>query len=131
MVKLSKVNKIKEQYNKLEKAFTNCEARFFYACKALTNINILKYVQKLGAGLDCVPFGFHYGNARGSSLTGEAALGVKYMHTYGKYCANMEADWDGQGWPAGIPEGHLADIAGSARPDAGGVEAGSFPAALP
>src|SRR2546421_9895288 len=46
-----------------------------------------------GSGLDCVPFGFHYGNARGSSLTGEAALGVKYMHTYGKYCANMEADW--------------------------------------
>ena len=46
--------KIKEQYNKLEKAFTNCEARFFYACKALTNINILKYIQQLGAGLDCV-----------------------------------------------------------------------------
>jgi len=46
--------KIKEQYNKLEKAFSNCEARFFYACKALTNINILKYVQQLGAGLDCV-----------------------------------------------------------------------------
>jgi len=46
--------KIKEQYSKLEKAFTNCEARFFYACKALTNINILKYIQQLGAGLDCV-----------------------------------------------------------------------------
>ena len=46
--------KIKEQYNKLEKAFSNCEARFFYACKALTNINILKYIQQLGAGLDCV-----------------------------------------------------------------------------
>ena len=46
--------KIREQYNKLEKAFANCEARFFYACKALTNINILKYIQQLGAGLDCV-----------------------------------------------------------------------------
>src|SRR6476659_7270294 len=46
--------KIKEQYNKLEKAFSNCEARFFYACKALTNINIQKYVQQLGAGLDYV-----------------------------------------------------------------------------
>ncbi|MBD0279159.1 MAG: diaminopimelate decarboxylase [Flavisolibacter sp.] len=46
--------KIKEQYETLEKAFHNCRARFFYACKALTNINILKYMQSLGAGLDCV-----------------------------------------------------------------------------
>lgn len=46
--------KIKEQYLALEQAFTNSNARFFYACKALTNINILKYIQSLGAGLDCV-----------------------------------------------------------------------------
>lgn len=46
--------KIKEQYDTLEKAFSGCKARFFYACKALTNINILKYINSLGAGLDCV-----------------------------------------------------------------------------
>lgn len=46
--------KIKEQYETLEKAFSGCKTRFFYACKALTNINILKYVNSLGAGLDCV-----------------------------------------------------------------------------
>jgi diaminopimelate decarboxylase len=46
--------KIKEQYQTLEKAFSDTHARFFYACKALTNINILKYVESLGAGLDCV-----------------------------------------------------------------------------
>ena len=46
--------KIKEQYENLDKAFSGCKARFFYACKALTNINILKYVNSLGAGLDCV-----------------------------------------------------------------------------
>lgn len=46
--------KIAEQYNKLIQAFTSTDARFFYACKALTNINILKYVKSLGAGLDCV-----------------------------------------------------------------------------
>ncbi|MFN2458150.1 MAG: diaminopimelate decarboxylase [Chitinophagaceae bacterium] len=46
--------KIKEQFEALEKAFKDCNARFFYACKALTNINILKYLQQLGAGLDCV-----------------------------------------------------------------------------
>jgi diaminopimelate decarboxylase len=46
--------KIKEQYNKLKKAFSATPTRFFYACKALTNINILKYMNELGAGLDCV-----------------------------------------------------------------------------
>jgi diaminopimelate decarboxylase len=46
--------KIKDQYETLEKAFSGCKARFFYACKALTNINILKYINSLGGGLDCV-----------------------------------------------------------------------------
>ena len=46
--------KIEEQLNELNKAFKNCNAKFFYACKALTNINILKLVHQLGAGLDCV-----------------------------------------------------------------------------
>src|SRR5690349_22048411 len=46
--------KISEQYQKLSKAFSGCKARFFYACKALSNINILKYMESLGAGLDCV-----------------------------------------------------------------------------
>ena len=36
------------------RAFKKCDAKFFYACKALTNINVLKYIQQLGAGLDCV-----------------------------------------------------------------------------
>lgn len=46
--------KIAEQYQKLQNAFTHTKARFFYACKALSNINILKYINQLGAGLDCV-----------------------------------------------------------------------------
>ena len=46
--------KIKEQYERLTKAFSGCQTRFFYACKALTNINVLKYMASLGAGLDCV-----------------------------------------------------------------------------
>ncbi len=46
--------KIKEQYSKLVNAFATSNAKFFYACKALTNINILKYMHQLGAGLDCV-----------------------------------------------------------------------------
>ena len=46
--------RIGQQYHKLQKAFNNSDARFFYACKSLTNINILKYIQSLGACLDCV-----------------------------------------------------------------------------
>ncbi|KAA2245776.1 diaminopimelate decarboxylase [Chitinophaga agrisoli] len=46
--------KIKIQYEKLQKAFTKTDARFFYACKALTNINVLKYINSLGCGLDTV-----------------------------------------------------------------------------
>lgn len=46
--------RIADQYKKLQKAFKNSNARFFYACKSLTNINVLKFVQSIGASLDCV-----------------------------------------------------------------------------
>ncbi|HRO41904.1 MAG TPA: diaminopimelate decarboxylase [Flavipsychrobacter sp.] len=46
--------KIAEQYNKLKEAFKGHPTKFFYACKALTNINILKYMKSIGANLDCV-----------------------------------------------------------------------------
>lgn len=45
--------KIKEQYNKLTTAFSRTNTLFFYASKALTNINILKYIGGLGANIDC------------------------------------------------------------------------------
>ncbi len=46
--------KIESQYKKLTAAFKNESTRFFYACKALSNINILKIIQQMGAGLDTV-----------------------------------------------------------------------------
>ena len=46
--------KIEEQLNELRDAFSGCASKFFYACKSLTNINILKLVKQLGANLDCV-----------------------------------------------------------------------------
>ena len=46
--------KIEEQYQKLKNAFANSHSKFFYACKALTNINILKWMKHIGASLDCV-----------------------------------------------------------------------------
>jgi diaminopimelate decarboxylase len=45
--------KIKEQYAKLQNAFNDSHTIFFYACKALTNINILRYIRNLGANVDC------------------------------------------------------------------------------
>lgn len=44
---------IQTQFQKLKQGFKK-HTRFFYACKALSNINILKYINQLGAGLDCV-----------------------------------------------------------------------------
>lgn len=46
-------DKIKDQYIKLTSAFKEIDTVFFYACKALTNINILKYIKSLGANVDC------------------------------------------------------------------------------
>ena len=37
--------KIKEQYKKLTTAFSIIDTNFFYACKALTNVSILKIYQ--------------------------------------------------------------------------------------
>ncbi len=45
--------RIRDQYQKLTTAFKDSNTVFFYACKALTNINILKYIHSLGANVDC------------------------------------------------------------------------------
>jgi diaminopimelate decarboxylase len=45
--------RIKEQYEKLLSAFKETDAKFFYAAKALTNTNILKYIRSLGCNVDC------------------------------------------------------------------------------
>ena len=45
---------ISHQYGKLAHAFRHWDARMFYACKSLTNLNVLKHIHSLGASLDCV-----------------------------------------------------------------------------
>jgi diaminopimelate decarboxylase len=47
-------NKIALQYKKLAKAFEGTKVKLNYACKALSNISILKYMHSLGSGLDAV-----------------------------------------------------------------------------
>ncbi len=45
--------KIAEQYSKLVTAFKKTDVKFFYACKALTNINVLSYIKSIDANIDC------------------------------------------------------------------------------
>lgn len=46
--------KMEKQYNQLVKAFKGTRIKIYYACKALTNLNIMKFFKGLGAGLDAV-----------------------------------------------------------------------------
>ncbi len=45
--------RIREQYQNLLDAFQGADVRFFYAAKALTNINVLRYVNSIGCNVDC------------------------------------------------------------------------------
>ena len=44
---------ITAQYQKLTAAFAKTDTKIFYACKALTNINILKHIKSIGCNADC------------------------------------------------------------------------------
>ena len=46
--------KMESQYNRLSKAFKGINLKLNYACKALTNINVLKFFRNMGSGLDAV-----------------------------------------------------------------------------
>jgi diaminopimelate decarboxylase len=46
--------KMTEQFNKMQDAFKGVDLKINYACKALTNSNILRLFKKLGSGLDAV-----------------------------------------------------------------------------
>jgi len=46
--------KIVSQFNRLKNAFKKHDVKLKYACKALTNINVLKLLREQGAGIDAV-----------------------------------------------------------------------------
>ncbi len=46
--------KMKGQFNALNNAFDDLDLQINYACKALTNMNVLKFFRSLGSGLDAV-----------------------------------------------------------------------------
>src|ERR1700709_394387 len=45
--------KIKAQYPRLLGSFSRSNVRCFYACKALTNISVLRYIREIGCNIDC------------------------------------------------------------------------------
>jgi diaminopimelate decarboxylase len=45
---------MERQYNQLKTAFSGADTKIKFACKALNNINVLKFFKNLGAGLDTV-----------------------------------------------------------------------------
>lgn len=45
---------MERQYKRLQKAFAHSKVKINYACKALNNINVLKFFKALGSGLDTV-----------------------------------------------------------------------------
>ena len=51
---LYNADRITYQYTQLQNAFRQSnKVRFFYACKALTNISILKHIKTIGCNVDC------------------------------------------------------------------------------
>lgn len=44
---------ITAQFQRLTSAFAATDTKFFYACKALTNVNILKHIKSIGCNVDC------------------------------------------------------------------------------
>ncbi|RYY49553.1 MAG: diaminopimelate decarboxylase [Chitinophagaceae bacterium] len=46
-------DRISAQYKKLTNAFAGSNTKFFYACKALTNINVLRHIRDIGCNVDC------------------------------------------------------------------------------
>lgn len=47
-------SKMEAQYKRIRHAFKGTDLKINYACKALTNINVLKFFKSLGSGLDTV-----------------------------------------------------------------------------
>ncbi len=45
--------RITEQYHRLQEAFKETSTTFFYACKALTNVSVLKHIKSIGCNADC------------------------------------------------------------------------------
>ena len=46
--------RMKQQYNKMLHAFKDIHVQINFACKALNNLNVLRFFKNIGSGLDAV-----------------------------------------------------------------------------
>ncbi len=53
-VYIYQTSKMKQQYDKMLHAFKDIKVKINFACKALNNLNVLKFFKGLGSGLDAV-----------------------------------------------------------------------------
>jgi diaminopimelate decarboxylase len=89
--------KIKEQYEKLTHAFSKSNVVFFYACKALTNISVLRYIQSLGANIDCssvneVKLALHAGFSPQQVLYTSSGIGFDEIEEAASLGVNINID---------------------------------------
>ncbi len=89
--------KIEQQYQNLLAHFSATQTRFFYACKALTNIHILKVVKNIGCNIDCssineVKLALHVGFSPNNILYTSNSVGFDEIVTAVELGVNVNID---------------------------------------
>jgi diaminopimelate decarboxylase len=89
--------KIEQQYQNLLTHFSATQTRFFYACKALTNIHILKVVKEMGCNIDCssineVKLALHVGFLPNNILYTSNSVGFDEIATAVEYGVHVNID---------------------------------------
>ena len=88
---------IERQYKRMESAFSVPHLKINYACKANTNISILKYLKELGAGLDAVSvqeveLGIHAGFRPENIMFTPNGVALDEIRTALKYGVKLNID---------------------------------------
>ena len=89
--------KIEQQYQNLLTHFSATQPRFFYACKALTNIHILKVIKNIGCNIDCssineVKLALHVGFSPNNILYTSNSVGFDEIVTAIELGVNVNID---------------------------------------
>jgi len=89
--------KIVHQYQNLVAQFESTQTKFFYACKALTNIHILKVVKDMGCNIDCssineVRLALHVGFLPNNILYTSNSVGFDEISTAVELGVNVNID---------------------------------------
>jgi len=89
--------KIEQQYQDLCAQFESTQSKFFYACKALTNIHILKVIKEIGCNIDCssineVRLALHVGFLPNNILYTSNSVGFDEISTAIELGVNVNID---------------------------------------